>query len=272
MLFLIPAIAYALYAGGMYAEQMRIFFPGASDQHHAFEGDLPPGTSLVEIPVSFGKVRAIYSAPDGSARSFPAIIYTHGNFDRARDYAGTFRPLAERGIGVLALEFPGYDGADGAPDFATLSEATTAAYDWLAHAPGVDPARIAAMGYSIGGGVIADLSRQRKLRALILISTYTSVGDMAHRYLLPGFLARLPYDTLARVLDFEGPVLVVHGKRDRVIPFAAGQRLAQAAKHGVFLPFDCGHDDCGLAANVFATRLPEWLVANGILAEPFARN
>jgi dienelactone hydrolase len=272
MFFLIPAVAYALYASGMYAEQMHMFFPGASDQHRAFQGDLPPDTSLAEIPVSFGKVRAIYTAPANSTQRGPVIIFSHGNFDRARDYASTFQPLAARGVGVLVLEFPGYDGADGAPNFDTLSEATTAAYDWLARQPSVDPARIAAMGYSIGGGVIADLSRRRALRALILISTYTSIADMANRYLLPGFLARLPYDTLACVRDFAGPVMVVHGTRDRVIPFVAGQQLAQASKHGTFVSFNCGHDDCDLAANIFASRLPEWLAANGILSPPFARN
>src|SRR5262249_9697200 len=127
-------------------------------------------------------------------------------------------------------------------------------------------ARIAAMGYSIGGGVAADLSRQRKLCALILISTYTSIADMAHRYALPGFLARLPYDTLARVRDFDGPVMVVHGIRDKVVPFAAGQTLTRQARRGTFVQLDCGHDDCGLAVNVFDTRLPDWLEGNGILA------
>src|SRR5262249_22819323 len=142
LILLVPAIAYAVYAGVMYAGQMRLFFPGASDQHHEFRGRLHAGAALVEIPASFGKVRAIYTPSVDAKLSSPVILFMHGNFDRAQDYGSTFQRLAERGVGVLALEFPGYDGAEGAPDFETLSEATTAAYDWLSARPDVDAARI----------------------------------------------------------------------------------------------------------------------------------
>lgn len=264
MAILIPVLVYALYAGVMYGGQLSILFPGASSRHHAFQGALPPNAALVEIPVSFGKLRAIYLRSPSVATPGPAIIFAHGNFDRARDYAQVFQPLVERGIAVLALEYPGYDGADGRPDANTLGEAASSAYDWLARQPQVDPARIVGMGYSMGGGVIAELSRHRALCALALLSTYTSIADVAHRYGLPSFLARLPYDNVARVRAFAGPVFIEHGRRDRLIPFVSAQILAHAATHATFVALDCGHDTCDFAKTVFASRLPAWLADNGI--------
>src|SRR5438093_487160 len=38
-----------------------------------------------------------------------------------------------------------------------------------------------------------------------------------------------------------GPVLVIHGKQDRLIPWRVGKLLAEAAKDGTFRLYDCGH-------------------------------
>jgi fermentation-respiration switch protein FrsA (DUF1100 family) len=226
---------------------------------------LPAGSELVEIPASFGKVRAVYWRGSGRAARMPALLYLHGNFERVQDSFAVLQPLLKTGVSVLQLEFPGYDGADGSPSFDAINEATSAAFDWLARRPEVDPKSILAMGYSIGGGAATELTGQRPVRALILLSTFTTMQDIVHRYGLPGFLIRYPYDNLARVRAFAGPVFIEHGRRDGVIPFAWGRQVAAAAQHGDFVALDCGHANCHFDRNVFAQRLPQWLAANGIL-------
>lgn len=270
--FALPLILlYPLYGGVMYTKQQSILFPAASSEHRALQAALPENGQLVEIPTRFGRVRAVFlhaavSGDGENPSSRPAILYLHGNFERIEDSFRVLQPLTKAGIPVLQLEYPGYGGADGEPSLADLTEATDAAYDWLARQPEVDPQRIIAMGYSIGGGIAAELTRRRPVRALILLSTYTSMQDIAHRYLLPGFLVRYPYDTLARIGEFTGPVFIEHGCHDEVIPFAMGQRLVIAAgSRGLFVPLDCGHADCHFDQSIFSERIPAWLASQRLI-------
>jgi fermentation-respiration switch protein FrsA (DUF1100 family) len=120
----------------------------------------------------------------------------------------------------------------------------TAAYDYLAARPDVDPGRIVAYGRSVGGGAAGSLVRQRSVAALVLESSFTSVRRLARRHLLFGPLVRDPFDTLGAVGNFDGPVLVIHGRDDRLIPPAHGRTLAERAPRGELVWLDCGHNDC----------------------------
>jgi pimeloyl-ACP methyl ester carboxylesterase len=258
-------LLYPIYATVMYANQTAILFPAASDKHHSLDAKLPDDGRLVEIPASFGKVRAVYLHPPKTPDHAAAVIYLHGNFECVQDSFAVLQPLVASDIPVLQVEFPGFCGADGKPTFSAISEAADLSYDWLAKLPDVDPSKILVMGYSIGGGAAAELTAHRAARALILLSTYTSMRDMAHRYALPNFLVRYPYDTLARVREFKGPVFIEHGRADTVIPFAMGTALAGSNALSEFVPLDCGHDTCRFDRSVFAERLPAWLAKHHII-------
>lgn len=259
-------ILYPLYAGVMFGKQEQILFPASSDKHFALTVPLPPTGRLVEVPAPFGRVRMFYQPAAESSAPGPAILYTHGNFECIQNSFALVRPLVDAGVGVLQLEYPGFCGADGDPSFANIVVAENLAYDWLANQPAIDKSRIIAMGYSMGGGAASELTHDRSVRALVLLSTYTSIEDIAHRYMLPGFLVRYPFDNVARLHEYTGPVFLEHGKRDRVIPFVMGQKLAQSKPGSEFITLDCGHDDCHFDRSVFSARLPAWLAANGILA------
>jgi uncharacterized protein len=257
-------LLYFAYAGTMYNGQGAILFPAAKNGH-ALAVALPAGAERVEIPVSFGRVRAVYWHPRNTTAPSAAVWYAHGNYETVEDSFAMLQPLIERNIAVLQYEYPGYDGNDGTPRFDTIRETSLATWDWLAQRPEVDAARMVAIGYSIGGGPAALLSRDRSVRALVLISTFDSMGAMAWRHVLPSFLVTFPYDNLARVSEFGGPVLVVHGRRDSVIPFAAGRHLAAAARQSRFVPLECGHADCDPMHVIYDREVPDALSAWGII-------
>jgi fermentation-respiration switch protein FrsA (DUF1100 family) len=118
------------------------------------------------------------------------------------------------------------------------------AFDYLAARPDVDSRRIVAYGRSVGGGAAAALTRQRPVAALVLESSFTSVRHMARRHGLFGPLVRDPFDNLGAVAAFEGPVLVIHGRDDRMIPPAHGRALAERARDAELVMLECGHNDC----------------------------
>jgi fermentation-respiration switch protein FrsA (DUF1100 family) len=270
MLALAVFLLYFAYAAAMYNGQGSILFPALKNGHQ-LASTLPAGAESVEIPVSFGHTRAVYWPPHDVTKPVASVWYAHGNYETVEDSFAILQPLVLRNIAVLQYEYPGYDGNEGTPQFEAIRESAQATWDWLAQRPEIDAARMVAIGYSIGGGPAAEMSRDRRVRGLVLISTFDSMGAMAWRHVLPSFLVAFPYDNIARVSEYAGPVLVVHGRRDGVIPFAAGQHLAAAAKQSRFVPLECGHADCDPMRIIYDGEVPKALAAWGIIDTPMVR-
>lgn len=264
---LLRLLAFALAAYGGYGlllwtQQSALMFPIAGQA--AAEAQLPAGAEAVVIPGAV-PVHAVFLRARRAGARAPAIVYHHGNAQLAAQLADAFGFVTEAGIHVLVLEYPGYGGAPGTPSLDSLGAAASTAYDWLVAQPEVDPARIVSMGVSIGGGPACELTRLRSVRALVLMSTFQSTAEFAAGYGLPAFLVRDRFENLARVGAFGGPVLVFHGRRDEIIPFADGQALARAAAHGELAALDCGHNDCFYRSADFARRLALFFRSNGVL-------
>jgi len=54
-------------------------------------------------------------------------------------------------------------------------------------------------------------------------------------------MARSSISGVAVVRSFAGPVLVIHGRDDGLVPWQQARRLASASAHSTFKLYDCGH-------------------------------
>ncbi len=175
-----------------------------------------------------------------------ALVFTHGNGELIDHWLDVFSEVPDWGIGVLLVEYPGYGRSGGRPSEESIARTMMAAYDHLAARPEVDAGRIVAWGRSLGGAAACSLVSQRDVAALILESTFTGVRPLARRFGLIGPLVRDPFDNLPIIEAFDGPVLVLHGEYDSIVPVAHGRALAQAAPDAEFHVLPCGHNDCPL--------------------------
>ncbi len=187
------------------------------------------------------------------------MIFAHGNGEVTDYWVSAFEGFRQRGIGVLLVEYPGYGRSTGSPSEQSLRTAMDAAYDRIAADPRVDRTRIFGFGQSLGGGAICLLAKDRPLRALILQSTFPSLDIFTAGYGAPAFLLRDHFDNLSAVVHFPGPILVIHGRQDQLIPWTQGQRLAAASPHATFRLYDCGHGCWD------PDRLPFWQDADLLL-------
>ncbi|MHC5140151.1 MAG: hypothetical protein ACYSOF_09775, partial [Planctomycetota bacterium] len=69
-------------------------------------------------------------------------------------------------------------------------------------------------GRSVGSGPSCFLASQKPVGSLILESAFTSV----HRVAIGMSLPFDPYNNLMRIQSIDCPLLIIHGKRDSVIP------------------------------------------------------
>jgi len=238
--------AYATYAAYYYAKQRSIIFPAHLIPVPAGDTGSFPDLEKIWLDTSVGRVEAWFLPPlvNVDSKPSPAILIGHGNGELIDYWAYAVGGLRELGFGVLLVEYPGYGRSQGTPTRESIAEAYITAYDMIAAREDIDPSRIALFGRSIGGGAVCDLAAARPSGALILMSTFTSIKELASRRYLPHFLIRDRFDNLAVVHKYPGEVLVLHGTRDEIIPYDMGVKLYQAAMHGTMITYDCGHNDC----------------------------
>lgn len=245
---------YLGYLGLMYFFQRSLIFPG---QYRS----APPALKLklgieqLWIETEASKVEVLLLAPlppkqnaseevKSASAKHPAIIYTHGNGELIDDWLTELRPYRELGCYVVLVEYPGYGRSTGKLSEAAIADVMTRVYDQLAQRPDIDSTRIVAHGRSLGGGAACLLAARRPVAALVLESTFTSIRAMAGRYGLPGFLCSDPLDNLQVVTEWKKPLLILHGTRDRVVPYTHGEALAAADPSAEFITWkNADHND-----------------------------
>lgn len=177
------------------------------------------------------------------------VLHCHGNAGNVsgldwlvplyRDYLRT---------SILVFDYRGYGKSEGKPSEAGILADARAARRWLAQRTGLRETDIVLSGSSLGGGVAVDLAAHDGARGLILENTYTSMPELAatkslFRPLVPLMTTRL--DSIHKIRRYHGPLLQTHGDADRLIPFAIGKKLFDAAnepKHFIPVPGG-GHND-----------------------------
>jgi hypothetical protein len=214
-------------------EKHLIFFP-----ERALEmtpGDLAIPYQDVRFPASDGVRLHGWVVPDPAARL--TLVWFHGNagnISHRVENIGLLRRAVP--LNIFIFDYRGYGLSDGR--LADLSEDATYrdAEGALAYLRGRDDlreTRLVYFGRSLGAAIAVEMARRHPPAGLILETPFTSIRDMARTVLpfLPiGGLVRTRYDSLAKIPEVRVPLLVLHGDRDDVVPFAQGRRLFEAAR------------------------------------------
>ena len=192
-----------------------------------------------------GEVEAWFIAGSGASitNPGPAVVYAHGNAELIDHAAGRLASYYGMGVSVLLGEFRGYGRSKGSPSEKKIVRDFTKFYDRLIARKDVDGKRIVFHGRSLGGGVVCALSRKREPAALIVDSTFTSVAAMARQHNLPGWIVPDKYDNVDALSKLKRPVLITHGRLDRIIPVSHADALHRASVNSQLITFRCGHND-----------------------------
>jgi uncharacterized protein len=184
------------------------------------------------------------------------VVYFHGNGEDLADSVPMISLLRSLGMGVLAVEYPGYGVAAGSPSERSAYAAAESALLWLRSDRQVGPERIVLLGQSLGTAVASEMAKRGFGARLVLISPFTSVVEMARRMvpLFPTTLVLHPFDTESKAPAIALPVLIIHGTQDEVVPFAMGERLARLFPHARFVPLPGGQHNDLLAMHAIPMR------------------
>ena len=156
------------------------------------------------------------------------------------------RGLVERGHAVLLLDYRGYGGNPGAPSEQGLLRDAAAVREYLATRGDVDEASIVYLGESIGSGVASGLAAQVPPAALVLRSPFPELADVgrsAYPFLPVRTLLRDRFPVTRDLASYDGPILVVAGDADRIVPSRLSSRVAQEAGAHLVEIEGAGHND-----------------------------
>jgi len=196
---------------------------------HPVKGGYGENTKgFVDIGTNGVRIAAMVLGP---TRGKKAIIRCHGN---AEDIVGTLwklYELADEGYTVAAVDYPGYGLSDGSPDEKGCYRNVHRLYDWLVETRGFKPEDMVVDGFSIGTGPATELAATRPCGGLILEAPFLSAPRVVTRVRI---LPVDPFPNLKRIGEVKCPVLIIHGKDDRIIPYAHGQELFRFANEPKF--------------------------------------
>ena len=216
----VPLLTYLL-------QDRLLFFPqplaaaarAAIGQRHAFAKEV-----FLQSETG-GRLQAWYVPGDPHK---PLVIYFGGN---AEEVSGMLEDAHTRvpGLGWLLVSYRGYGGSEGKPSEAVI---TADALRWHAYAVNELGAKeVIAFGRSLGSGAAVFLASQRPLKAVVLVTPFDSLVEVArHHYpLLPvQSLLRHPFDSASRGPGISAPLLCIAAARDDVIPPVHARRLYEA--------------------------------------------
>ncbi|WP_028388943.1 alpha/beta hydrolase [Legionella fairfieldensis] len=164
-----------------------------------------------------------------AAPNQPTLLYLHGNAGHMGHRMTLIRQFLTVGFGVLIFDYRGYGGNKGSPSEQGLYTDGRTGLQFL-YQQGVPAKKLVLYGESLGTGVATQLAIEAPACALILQSPYTSLAALA-RYHYPWLLIqpRDKFDSLNRMAAIKVPVLIVHGKQDKIVPFTQGLTLFNQA-------------------------------------------
>jgi 2,6-dihydroxypseudooxynicotine hydrolase len=238
----------------------------------------PPGRRI-EIPFAGARLVGVLRLPAGPP-PHPVVVLVPGLDSAKEEFRSTEALFLERGLATFSVDGPGQGEAE--YDLAIRGDwevPGAAILDHLLREPGLDAGRVGVWGVSLGGYYAPRWAAgDDRVRACVALAGPYDFGDCWDR--LPA-LTRAAFRVRSRSASDEeakdrahelslagrtaaikAPLLVVTGKRDRLIPWEHAERLAnEAGGPASLLLLEQGNHGCMNVWPFHRYRTADWMAS-----------
>ena len=169
-------------------------------------------------------------------KKFKTILFFHGNAGNLFNRVYKLNELNKLDLNILIISWRGFSGSEGEPTEKNLYHDAEEVVKWLNNL-GVNNKNIILYGESLGTGVATELGKKNIFGGIILESPFTSIAKTAkiyYPYLPINLVLKDRYDSIEKIQSITVPILIMHGKKDNIVPQKMGLELFEKANEPKF--------------------------------------
>lgn len=242
-LALTAAGLYVAVVAGMYFAQAQLLFPTT-----LVAGTIAPPAPAQRLEVKASSGDLLVGTHIPAARSAghdrPLLLGFGGNAWNADAMALYLHGLVPE-CDVVAFHYRGYRPSTGQPSAEALLADAPVIFDHVQRV--LAPRRVVAVGFSVGSGVAASLSRQRPVSGLVLVTPFDSLEALArdlYWWAPVRLLLRHRMPTIDYVRGLPAPTALIAASRDTIVPARRSAPLRAAIPNLVLdRTIVAGHND-----------------------------
>tara|TARA_B100000287_G_scaffold345312_1_gene332679 strand:- start:780 stop:1583 length:804 start_codon:yes stop_codon:yes gene_type:complete len=167
------------------------------------------------------------------------ILFLHGNAGNLDNRIDKLNSLGSMEINFLIIAWRGYSGNLGSPSEVGLYKDALGAIKWL-NEKGISNDQIVLYGESLGTAIATEVGQNKNFAGIILEAPFTSMVDMGQKIypIFPvRFLLKDKYESKNKIKNLKSPILVLHGRKDKIVPFYMGEKIFEMANNPKFKYF-----------------------------------
>lgn len=207
-----------------------ILRPELAAMHHS--GTRPP----LAVPWNGAEgYRGLLIEPSGEAGG--TVLIFHGNASLADGMGSLAEPFLRQGLRVVLQEYPGFGSR---PGRATVDAALDSALQDFRATRSAWPGPIFVAGHSFGAGIAAQVAGMHpgEIAGVALFTPWNSLKLLVNDAFggLPiGLLLRNRLDSGAALQRYSGPIVIVAGEYDTIVPARHAKALAQRLQNAHYM-------------------------------------
>tara|TARA_B100002051_G_scaffold6015_1_gene5054 strand:+ start:341 stop:1135 length:795 start_codon:yes stop_codon:yes gene_type:complete len=225
-----------------------VFFNQRNLLYHPFENNYSSDEvnfsyEEIFIPTSKGNNLKAWFHKKNLAKK-KTLVFFHGNAGDLKNRIYKLNLIKDFDINFLIVAYRGFSGNKGKPTEEGLYEDAKYTLEWLGKQK-ISDDKIIIYGESLGTAISVEIAQNKKFAGIILESPFTSMVDAGKHYYfyLPvSLLLKDRYETLDKLKNIKIPILVMHGKKDKIVPFAMGKKVYENANAPKFSYFPDNDD------------------------------
>ena len=192
------------------------------------------------------------------------LVFFHGNAGNLSNRIYKLNQLSKLDLNIIILAWRSFSGNEGEPSEQNLYNDAKKTIEWL-NSRGVKNKNMILYGESLGTGIAVELGQINEFGGIILESPFTSMTNAAkniYPWLPVKYLLKDKYDSEKKIKNIKIPILIMHGKKDNIVPFKMGKKLYDLANNPKFFYFTENDDHMLTFDEKLVSAIKDFLIFN----------
>ena len=260
-LFFSIILIYLIIVAYMYLNQRKLLYLPSENNYLDDQIDFNFREVFIDVEKNL-KLKAWLIENDFKNKK--TLVFFHGNAGNLSNRTYKLNQLSKLDLNIIILAWRSFSGNEGEPSEQNLYNEAKKTIDWL-NTRGVKNKNIILYGESLGTGIAVELGQTNQFGGIILESPFTSMTNAAkniYPWLPVKYLLKDKYDSEKKIKNLQIPILIMHGKKDNIVPFKMGKKLYDLANNPKFFYFTENDDHMMTFDEKLVNTIKNFLIFN----------